>query len=130
MKKKDLTKEETKCYKMTERDIYEKFNNLSEDELDTKSNKSVYIKNIIMTNIIKHCRGKKKRGPRAIEGFRKKLKIPGYEISVNRSVKKTLRILILKFLEQKITDYLCNQNVVIVKIKSHDLLKNTMQKVY
>ena len=37
------------------------------------------------------------------------------------SVKKILKILILKFLEQRITDYLCNQNVVIVKIKSHDL---------
>ena len=34
-----------------------------------------------MTNIIKHCRGEKKRGPRAIDGFRKKLKIPDYEFS-------------------------------------------------
>ena len=59
--KKELTKEETKCYKMTEREIYEKFDNLSKDELNTKSNKSVYVKNIIMTNIIKHCRGEKKR---------------------------------------------------------------------
>ena len=29
MKKKDLTKEETKCYKMTEREIYEKYDNLT-----------------------------------------------------------------------------------------------------
>ena len=34
-----------------------------------------------MKNIIKHCRGEKKRGPRTIDGFRKKLKIPDYEIS-------------------------------------------------
>ena len=34
-----------------------------------------------MTNIIKHCRGEKKRGLRAIDGFRKKLMIPDYEIS-------------------------------------------------
>ena len=27
MKKKELTKEETKCYKMTEREIYKKFDN-------------------------------------------------------------------------------------------------------
>ena len=27
--KKELTKEETKCYKMTEREIYEKYDNLS-----------------------------------------------------------------------------------------------------
>ena len=36
---KKLTKEEIKCYKMTEREIYEKFDNLNEDELNTKSNK-------------------------------------------------------------------------------------------
>ena len=42
---------------MTEREIYEKFNNLSKDELNKKSSKFVYVKNNIMTNIIKHCRG-------------------------------------------------------------------------
>ena len=56
--KKELTKE-IKNYKMTEREIFKKFDNLNEDELNTKSNKSV--KNIIMTNINKHCRGEKKR---------------------------------------------------------------------
>ena len=34
-----------------------------------------------MTNIIKHCRGEKKRGIRAIDGFRKKLMIPDHEIT-------------------------------------------------
>ena len=57
---KNLTKEEIKNYKMTEREIYEKFDNLSKDELNTKSNKNVYIRNNVMTNIIKHCKGKKK----------------------------------------------------------------------
>ena len=57
---KKLTKEEIKNYKMTEREIYEKFDNLSKDELNTKSNKYVYVKNNVMTNIIKHCRGEKK----------------------------------------------------------------------
>ena len=66
---------------MTEREIYEKFDNLSKDELNTKSNKNVYVKNNIMTNIIKHCRGEKKRGIRAIDGFRKKLMILDFEIS-------------------------------------------------
>ena len=51
---KKLTKEEIKCYKMTEKEIFKKFDNLNEDKLNTKSNKSVYVKNIIMTNIIKH----------------------------------------------------------------------------
>ena len=46
------------------------------------SNKSVYVKNTIMANIIKHCRGEKTRGIRAIDGFRKKLFIPDYDISV------------------------------------------------
>ena len=81
--KKELTKEETKCYKMTERGFYEKFYNLNEDQLNTKSNKNVFVKNTIMTNIIKHCGGEKKRGIRAIDRFRKKLFIPDYEISVS-----------------------------------------------
>ena len=46
---------------MTEREIYEKFTNLNEDELNIKSNKSVYVKNNIMTNIIRHCKGEKKK---------------------------------------------------------------------
>ena len=60
MRKKKLTKEEIKCFKMTEREIYKKFTNLNEDELNIKSNKSVYVKNNIMTNIIRNCKGEKK----------------------------------------------------------------------
>ena len=33
-----------------------------------------------MINIIKHCKGEKKIGIKAIDGFRKKLMIPDYEI--------------------------------------------------
>ena len=58
--KKKLTEQETKCYKMTEREFFKKFYNFNEDELNTKSNKSVFVKNTIMTNIINHCRGEKK----------------------------------------------------------------------
>ena len=46
---------------MTEREIHEKFANLSKDKLNTKSNKNDYVKNSVMKNIIKHCRGEKKR---------------------------------------------------------------------
>ena len=67
---------------MTEREIYEKFSNLSEDELNTKSNKNIYVRNNVMSTIIKRCRGEKKRGTRAIDGFRKKLMVPDSEISV------------------------------------------------
>ena len=45
---------------MTEREFYEKFYKLSEDELNTKSN-NVFVKNTIITNIINHCRSEKKR---------------------------------------------------------------------
>ena len=57
---KKITKEEIKNYKMTERKIYEKFDNLSEDELNAKSNKNIFVRNNVITNIIKHCRGEKK----------------------------------------------------------------------
>ena len=46
---------------MTEREIFEKFDNLSKDELDTKTNKNVYVKIDVMSTVIKLCRGEKKR---------------------------------------------------------------------
>ena len=58
---KKSTKEDIKNYRMTEKEIFEKFDNLSNDELNTKSSKFVYVKNNVMTNIIKHCRGEKKK---------------------------------------------------------------------
>ena len=76
--KKKLTKEEIKCFKMTEREIFKKFGKLSNNELDKLYNTSVFVKNNIMTNVIENCRGEKKRGIKAIDGFRKKLFIPDY----------------------------------------------------
>ena len=70
---KNPTKKQINEDKMTEGEIYEKFGNLSEDDLNAKSNTNVYIRNDVMTTIIKCCRGKKKRGIRAIDGFRKKI---------------------------------------------------------
>ena len=78
MKQKNLTKEQIKKYKMTEREIFKKFDNLSEDELNRKSNKNVYIRNDVMTTVIKRCSSEKK-GERKIDGFRKKLMIPESE---------------------------------------------------
>ena len=72
LKTQNPTKEQISEYKITERELYEKFDNLSEEELNTKSNKTVYVRNDIMTTFIKHCRGEKKRDIRAIDGFRKK----------------------------------------------------------
>ena len=65
---------------MTEKEIYEKFDKLSKEELNTKSNKKVYVENVTRTNITKLCRGGEKRGVRAIDGFTKKLMVPDYEI--------------------------------------------------
>ena len=46
---------------MTEREIFENIGKLSNNELDNLCNRSVFVKNTIMTNIIKHCRGEKKK---------------------------------------------------------------------
>ena len=59
-------------YKMAKREIYKKFTNLSEKELNTKNNLKTYVRNDVMTTIIIRSRGKKTRGIRAIDGFRKK----------------------------------------------------------
>ena len=44
---------------MTEREIFEKYDNLIENELNTKNNK-VYANNDVMTTVIKRSRGEKK----------------------------------------------------------------------
>ena len=46
---------------MTEREIFKKYDNLSENELNPKNNKEVYAKNHVMTTVIKRLRGEKKR---------------------------------------------------------------------
>ena len=79
-KTKNTTKEQICEYKTTERKLYEKFGNLSEEQLNTKSNKTVYVRNDVITTVIKHCRDEKKRGIRAIDWFRKKLMIPDSEV--------------------------------------------------
>ena len=58
---KKLIKDEIKYYKMTEREFFKTFYGYDEDSLNTKSNKTVFVKNTIMTNIIKNCKGEKKR---------------------------------------------------------------------
>ena len=76
---------------MTEREIFKKFGKLSNNELDKLCNKSVFVKNTIMTHIINHCRGEKKRGIRAIDGFRRQL-MPDHQIfeSIEHKVKSKI----------------------------------------
>ena len=73
---KNPLKEQVNENKMTKRQICKKFVNLSQKELNTKNNNKIDI----VTTIIKHCRGEKTRGIRAIDGFRNKLMIPDSEI--------------------------------------------------
>ena len=49
VKQKALQKNKFMKKKITERKIYERFGNLSEDELNTKSNKNVYVRNDVVT---------------------------------------------------------------------------------
>ena len=67
---KNPSKEQVNKYKMTKREIYEKFTNLSLEKLNTKNNKKPYARNDIMTAVIKRRRGEKTR---AVDGFRKKI---------------------------------------------------------
>ena len=76
---KNPTKEQVNEYKMTKREICKKFTNLRKKELTTKYNKNPFVRNDVMTTIIKRCRGEKTRGTRAIDGFRKNLMIPDSE---------------------------------------------------
>ena len=77
---KNTSKEEVSEYKITKKQIYKKFINLSQEKLNTINNKKTYVKNDVMTTVIKRCRGEKTRGIRAIDGFRNKLMIPDSEI--------------------------------------------------
>ena len=81
LKTKNPTKEQIREYTITERELYEKSDNLSEEELNTKSNKTVYVRNDVITTVIKCYRGEKKRGMQAIDGFRNKIIIPDSDIS-------------------------------------------------
>ena len=65
---------------MTKRQIYKKFTNLRKKELRAKNNEKAYVRNDVMTTIIKWCRGEKTRGTTAIDGLRNTLMIPDSEI--------------------------------------------------
>ena len=81
--KKNQQKKKLNVLKWLKEKFIKSFTNLYEDELNIKSNKSFYVKNNIMTNIIRNCKGEKRRGIRSIYKFRKQLIIPDHEISVS-----------------------------------------------
>ena len=47
IKQKNLAKEQIKKYKMTQREIFKKYDNLSKNELNAKNNKEVYAKMVL-----------------------------------------------------------------------------------
>ena len=77
--RKNLWKEQVNEYKVTKRQIYKMFTNLSQEKLNTIHSKKTHVRNDVMTTVIKRCRGEKTRGIRAIDGFRKKLMIPDFQ---------------------------------------------------
>ena len=60
MKEKTLHKMKLKKYHLNDREIFGKYDNLSENELNKQYNKNVYVRNDAITSIIVHCRGEKK----------------------------------------------------------------------
>ena len=56
---KNITNKQIQKYKITEREIFEKYDNFSKDELNTETNKNVYVKIDVMSTVIKRCKGKK-----------------------------------------------------------------------
>ena len=77
---KNPSKEQVHEHKMTKKQIYKNFTNLSQEQLNAINNKETYVKNDVMTTIIKRCRGEKKRGIRIIDGIRNKLIFTDFEI--------------------------------------------------
>ena len=59
-KTKSLANKQIQKCKMTEREIFEKYDCLSKDELNKKTNKNVYVKNDVMNTVIKHWSGEQK----------------------------------------------------------------------
>ena len=55
------------------KNIFEKYANLSENQLNTKNNKEVYAKNDVMTTVIKCCRGEKKKRRKKNRQIQKKI---------------------------------------------------------
>ena len=58
---KNFTNKQIQKYNMTEREIFEKYDNLSKDELNIKTNKNVYVKNDVMSTVIKCLISEKKK---------------------------------------------------------------------
>ena len=59
--RKNLTDNEIKKYKMTEREVFQKYNNLSEHGLNNQNDKDVSVRINVINSVTVNCTGEKKR---------------------------------------------------------------------
>ena len=59
--RKNLTDNEIKKYKMTEREVFQKYDNLSEHELNNQNDKEVSVRINVITSVTVNCTGEKNR---------------------------------------------------------------------
>ena len=58
---KNPRKEQINEYNTTERELYKKFDNFRNEELNKNNNKTIHVRSDAITTVIKRCRGNKKR---------------------------------------------------------------------
>ena len=71
---------------MTEREVFKKYGNLSENELNSKKNKDVYISNDVISSVIVHWWSEEKRTKNTGE-FRKKIEFTEFLIMLLNQMK-------------------------------------------
>ena len=82
--RKNLTDNEIKKYKMTEREVFQKYDNLSEHELNNQNDKEVSVRINVITSVTVNCTGEKKRAKKKKkkDKFKRKLGITKFDIMV------------------------------------------------
>ena len=70
--RKNLTDNEIKKYKMTEREVFQKYENLSEHELNNQNDKEVSVRINVITSVTVNCTGEKKRAKKKKKKKKKK----------------------------------------------------------
>ena len=65
--RKNLTDKEIRKCKMTGTEIFKKYDNLSENELNSRNNKEIYVRNDVIMSVIVSCRGEKEEGKKLMD---------------------------------------------------------------
>ena len=82
--RKNLTDNEIKKYKMTEREVFQKYDNLSEHELNNQNDKEVSVRINVITSVTVNCTGEKMRAKKKKKKgeFKRKLGFTKFDIMV------------------------------------------------